>query len=150
MREYFNKYVYGFIGLALIALVLLSINSYQVNKSKTRRPPKYLKEITKLTNLNFPPSVQWINYNLDRGMDYFWEAKFLIPKKDIRKVFGDIKGEWKTNERFLINNLHSGKNWFNPDSIKSFKSIKVRYPQGHTGTCPIHSWRLKKAMATPA
>jgi len=65
-------------------------------------------------------------------MDYSWEAKFLIPKKDIRELFGDIKGEWKTNERFLITNIHSHKKWFNPDSIQSFKSIEVRYPQEHT------------------
>jgi len=91
-----------------------------------------IDEISKITKLDFPPSVKIIGAKYYTGLDDALCFALSIDQKEIENLFPKDKIRIRTTMRFVTNGSIEARehNWFNPDSIKDFKSFKYSYGDG--------------------
>lgn len=120
-----------FVLSIFVVVILLSVFlCFTLQEKQDMNDVDFKMEIETLTGLNFPKSTKWINYRLDRGMDYSFIASFTLSRNDIEKLFEKVEFEWSDSIRHVRN--IEGEKWFKPDNIEKFKSFEKRYPKENT------------------
>jgi hypothetical protein len=121
----YNEYLKLVSIISLFVLVLF-VSSCEDRGIGDMNDTTFRAEIEKKTGLKFPPSAEWIGCEWDEWMEYGIIIAFRAKKSEVDETFSVIREPWSKSTRYLWDNR--GIKWYNPDSIKDFRSIEVFYP----------------------
>lgn len=116
----------------LPTLILISLFLFEVGCKgrNTQLDNSQIVEIQRHSKINFPASTKWVNLHLDRGMEYFFAGVFIVNKSELPLLL-PRPTEWSSSRRCMTNEDYKAS-WFNPDSVKSYKSIEINYPNSNS------------------
>lgn len=110
-------FVLVFILGSLFTILYLMVSSLET----TYNPD--LSEISKITKLNFSKNVKIIGSEYVSSLDDSLYIALEIPEDEIEDLFPGEKLHPSTTIRYLENENTRERKWFNPNSIKDFKSF---------------------------
>jgi hypothetical protein len=111
-------------GLLLILFVTLSmLVVYSLFMSLTTIFVPSSDDISKITAIKLPESAKIIGAQCILSLDGSMYLALEVPSDQIINLFPEEKYSPSTTERYLRNATGEGRQWFIPDSIRTFKSF---------------------------
>jgi len=156
-----------FLAVAVVSVLIAADMPQNFNNNRREEMQKAEpNNITADTN-NIRITVVYDNNPYKKGLETSWGFSSVVAgvEKTILFDTGDngqllLENMSKTGidvnsiETVVLSHIHGdhtgGLEEFLKKNPKVSVSLPKSFPKKFKGTCPIHSWRLKKAMVTPA
>ena len=119
-------------------LSLLFIIVYFMYSSLDRVTQVDLKEVTRITGLQFTNNVKLLGSEYISSLDNQLYVVLEMPEDDLNKLFPEKEFKPSATRRFLENESRE-REWFDPDSIKNFKSFSYTSPDGKNAMYVLYS-----------
>jgi hypothetical protein len=113
-------------------LMLLVLSSFSCTHERTDiSDVGFIAEIENSMKLVFPSSATWLGARAvyeGKDIEYLY-CSIRMSNNDFLATFPESQfSSWQTDARLVHNVSGRNEKWFDPDSIKTFKSFQEKYP----------------------
>ena len=99
-----------------------------------------MSEISKITKLDFPENVKIIGSEYVSSLDDSLYLALEMTGDEIESLFPEEKYHPSTSIRYLENGNTRDREWFNPNSINSFKSFNYTDNTNNSGMYVLYKY----------